>query len=270
MMAVRATNYRRGDIAEAIGVCLLQGTSLVAPVPRTEDVGLDVVATLLRPDGPYRVLAENSFYVQLKAASVREIAFTGKEKVDWLLALELPLFVGSVDVAKAKIDLFACHRITQASIERLKYDEVILSLDNKSEFVTPGTTRKIGVGPAVYSWTVSDLAKTDFPSSIYTVLKPHLVTAKRNIELRRSRRFEQLRWSTGSVPEQDSFVQMGGGTGDDPLPSLLDLAMPYLSACVLEAHGSGRKLLAQKLADVMKSMFEAGASDDPVLGVLKI
>ena len=37
--ARRGKNFRSGDLAEQLGLYLLQSMALVAPVPRTEDVG---------------------------------------------------------------------------------------------------------------------------------------------------------------------------------------------------------------------------------------
>jgi hypothetical protein len=47
MPALRGKNLRSGDVTEQLGTLLLQSLASVAPVPRTEDVGVDVVATLL-------------------------------------------------------------------------------------------------------------------------------------------------------------------------------------------------------------------------------
>jgi hypothetical protein len=70
------TRFRSGFLAEDLGVLLLRGVALVAPVPRpSEDAHWDAVATLLRKESSYRVLPENAFYVQLKAVSEREILY---------------------------------------------------------------------------------------------------------------------------------------------------------------------------------------------------
>ena len=41
--ARRGKNFRSGDLAEQLGLYLLQSMALVAPVPRTEDVGLSTL-----------------------------------------------------------------------------------------------------------------------------------------------------------------------------------------------------------------------------------
>ena len=84
MVAFKGKNLRAGDIAEQLGIMLLQSVALVAPIPRTEDVGIDAVVTLIRDFDSYRYLAEDSFFVQIKAKSVNSILFE-KEQLKWLI-----------------------------------------------------------------------------------------------------------------------------------------------------------------------------------------
>lgn len=39
MPAKRSINFRSGDLAEQLGLLILQNIALVAPIPRTEDRG---------------------------------------------------------------------------------------------------------------------------------------------------------------------------------------------------------------------------------------
>jgi hypothetical protein len=55
----------------------------VAEVTRTEDIGLDAIATLLRLDNDGNLYAEDSFVVQLKADSVTSIQYQDHE-LEWL------------------------------------------------------------------------------------------------------------------------------------------------------------------------------------------
>ena len=48
MVAFRGKNLKSGDLAGQLGILLLQNVCLVAPIPRTEGVGIDVVATLIQ------------------------------------------------------------------------------------------------------------------------------------------------------------------------------------------------------------------------------
>ena len=79
MPARRGKNFRSGDLVEQLGMYLLQSVALVAPVPRTEDVGIDVVCTLISDYNQYSYLAEDSFYVQIKSNGVKEIEYSDVE-----------------------------------------------------------------------------------------------------------------------------------------------------------------------------------------------
>lgn len=82
MPATRGINLRSGDLAEQLGLFLLQTVSLTAPVPRTEDVGIDVISTLIRKFDQYSYIAANSFSCQLnhrvlKMLLMRDMRFNG-------------------------------------------------------------------------------------------------------------------------------------------------------------------------------------------------
>lgn len=48
MPARRGKNFRSGDLAEQLGLYLLQSVALVAPVPRTEDILLMIMILTLK------------------------------------------------------------------------------------------------------------------------------------------------------------------------------------------------------------------------------
>src|SRR5262245_38945897 len=96
MVGRRHKDFRSGDLVESLGMVLLKSIAAVAEVSRTEDVGFDAVATLLRPGHNDFLLAEDSFFVQIKSSSVRRIDY-GHDEVAWLRELQLPFFIASVD-----------------------------------------------------------------------------------------------------------------------------------------------------------------------------
>jgi hypothetical protein len=115
MPAKRHKNYRSGDLAEQLGLLIMQNLALVAPVPRTEDVGIDSVVTLLEDHDQYSYIATDSFFLQIKSKIKEdkkpqnrtkkktkikkikenkkfEITYS-KEAVGWLYNLELPFLL---------------------------------------------------------------------------------------------------------------------------------------------------------------------------------
>src|SRR5208282_5102428 len=110
MPGSRGRDWRGGDLAEGLGLELLRPFAFIAPVPRTEDIGIDAVATLFRRETD-KLFAEGSFLVQVKAVSRRKIEYTG-EQMDWLRALTLPFYWMSVDLASTTVELWSMSHAT--------------------------------------------------------------------------------------------------------------------------------------------------------------
>src|SRR5713101_3666742 len=107
------TNFRSGNLAEDLGLLLLKGIAAVADVPRTEDIGLDAVATLLRRDADGDCYAEDSFCVQLKAVSETSLEYKDPG-LTWFLGQSQPFFIGRVSLADARISLYPTFSIHHA------------------------------------------------------------------------------------------------------------------------------------------------------------
>jgi hypothetical protein len=70
MPGSRGKNWRGGDLAEGLGLEFLRPFAFIAPVPRTEDIGIDAVATLFRRE-THELIAQDSFLVQAKGKRSR-------------------------------------------------------------------------------------------------------------------------------------------------------------------------------------------------------
>src|SRR6266480_178580 len=109
------TSFRSGNLAEHLGLLLLKGIADVADVPRTEDVGLDAVATLLRRASDGNCYAEDGFVVQLKSYSQTSIEYRDHE-LSWLLGQSQPMFIGRVSSDHSRISLCPTLRANQAAL----------------------------------------------------------------------------------------------------------------------------------------------------------
>src|ERR1700720_2241395 len=99
------TSFRSGNLTEHLGLLLLKGIAVVADVPRTEDIGLDAVATLLRRDADGNCYAEDGFVVQLKSDSDTSMGYRAHQ-LSWFLAQSQPMFIGVVSRKDARISLY--------------------------------------------------------------------------------------------------------------------------------------------------------------------
>lgn len=233
MPAYRPKNFRSGDLAEQLGLLLLQNMALVAPVPRTEDVGIDAVVTLLEEFDSHRLKASNSFYVQLKSVSVKKVIYEG-DQVDWLLSLELPFFIAEVDRAKTRIDLYCCHALNEAFVLDRKRPRLKITLEEGILLdAFHEDTELVKIGPPVFSWEINDFDKTpNLISNFNEVIKRHIEFYRRSMEERRVGSITSVHWVTNTPPVSPGGKSRALFHDEDPVGTASNLAMPYFSALI--------------------------------------
>ena len=135
------TNSRSGNLTEDLGLLLLKGIAAIADVPRTEDIGLDAVARLLRHDPDGNSYAEDGFVVQLKSDSETSIEYRDQQ-LSWFLAQSQPMFIGLVSRKHARIALYPTLYVNHAVLAL--HSEQITMRFGKSECPYPWLVRPLG------------------------------------------------------------------------------------------------------------------------------
>ena len=262
MPAKLPKNPRQGNRAEELGLFLLGTFTAVAPVPRTHDVGLDAVVTLLRSVEGRNYLAEDSFYVQMKAVSVREIPYEGDDEVKWLSALELPLFIGSVDLKRMQFDLYTCHKLSELLVAG-RPTSVVCCLDEEAQQdkAEAGVSR-VWLGPPILSWVASEREEPAFRDKAYEILKPIIVTERLNAGLRRLGIFQRLKWETNHPPEP--HLRTMQTVHSQPIAHVvLRVAIPYLWALAFDSANKREKENYELFQQLFKWVRERGVDPDP-------
>ena len=260
MTAFRGKNLRSGDLAEQLGLLLLQNLALVVPVPRTEDVGIDAVVTLISQHDSLRMLASDSFFVQIKAESISEIEFTNEE-VTWLYGLELPYFIGSVDKTKCSIRLFCCHRLSDALITNHSRKRIVLHLDiekNPNELVASDSD-DVYVGPPILEWSISDGTSDAMKQLFYNVCKAHVTTFREALETRRVGQTPYIVWRTNELPKPVGWKSACSFSPGEQIEPIADLMMPYVTRCLdesLRAKNSQWVITLKELIDSYLHVIE--------------
>jgi hypothetical protein len=257
---VRDRNLRSGDLHEELGLFLLRAVALVAPVPRQEDVGNDAFATLIRPEGSRRLLPDVSFLVQLKASSVSVVSYRGRDEIAWITNLEIPLFIGRVDLSRASIALYSTQRLHQILLET-SYDELHLLLDPADESSRVNNIRPFNVGPPVHTWSVADLDQPNFLTRTFSILRPHVEGLRTNRHLRDIRYQRLLKWETG-VPPEDAGVMMMGTVNDDGT-AILQSMVPGIQRLLSEVMHKKRYRHFPLLLAMIQMMREWNVDPDP-------
>jgi hypothetical protein len=146
---------------------MLRPFAAIAPVPREEDFGLDLIGTLIRHEGSV-LIAEDSFGVQIKTHTAARFTVKG-EGVRWLRELKLPYFPVVVNLDRGRVSLFTLNTwqwvIQVAAVRQYTF---VLDEDLEND---PGD-EFFPLGEPLMEWSLSDCAHDQFPAWAYSVLKP--------------------------------------------------------------------------------------------------
>ncbi|WP_339169071.1 hypothetical protein MKX75_07400 [Paenibacillus sp. FSL R5-0341] len=232
MPVKRGKNFRSGDLAEQLGIYMIQSLALVAPIPRTEDVGIDVVATLLRDDNKYSYVAEDSFYIQIKSSTVNKVEYE-EEGVKWLYDLKLPFFIATVDREISMIKLYSTKRIFDAfaiNKDRRKIN-IILEEEEKVKIYdfVDSNIEDIYTGAPIIEWSVNELMtdEKEVRERFYIILKEHIRIIQESMELHEIGLGSTYLWETNKLP---SFFSWKGSTNANiDFEVIADRMMNYLN-----------------------------------------
>jgi hypothetical protein len=240
MPAIRGINLRSGDLAEQLGLLLMQNLALVVPVPRTEDVGVDAVVTLLQEHDSRRLIASDSFFVQLKARSVESIEFVGHE-VQWLYGLELPFFIGSIDKTTSSIRLYCCHRLSDALVTNFERQKIVIHLAAEvqpADFVDASAV-DVCVGPPILEWTLAQANDKRIQVLFYETCRAHVHAYRDALVTRRVGYVPFLSWGTNSPLKNVGWKTICSRPPGEQIDDIADLLMPYFSMLLDESARAG-------------------------------
>jgi hypothetical protein len=196
-MSKRIRNYRSGDRAEDLGIFLLKAFCAVAPIPRQEDFGLaDAVATLLRPEGKFWY-AEDSFLVQFKSRTEKEVELTGPVFDRWLTQ-DLSILVGRVNLLEDTIELFT---LGTTLFDRRVHNAngLVVWLMDGEEGLRDGVLH-LKLEKPILKWSVGDTENSDFTDQSYAILKHWLGLERWNRRYFRAGVDHEILWETNRMP----------------------------------------------------------------------
>lgn len=237
------TSFRSGNLAEHLGLLLLKGIAAVADVPRTEDVGLDAVATLLRraPDG--NCYAEDGFVVQLKSFSTTSLQYRHHE-LSWLLGQSQPLFIGRVSLQESRISLYPTlhvnHAVLSTHAEQVTIEFGKAEHPGGEQFSWTGDggdSATVWLGEPLLEWTVSDLTDTTWLSSAYEIMKRFLGIARREHDLLTLGQCSHLVWAKNDKDSIRSSPFKMIKCNPHNLHRIAERCLPGINALMLHAIG---------------------------------
>lgn len=202
-MSKRIRNYRSGDRAEDLGIFLLKAFCAVAPVPRQEEFGLaDAVATLLRSEGKFWY-AEDSFLVQFKSRTEKQVKLKGPVFERWL-AQDLLLLVGRVNLLEDTVELFT---LGTALFNRGVHDAngLVAWLKDGKEGLHDGVLH-LKLEKPILKWSVKDTEDSEFTDRSYAILKKWLRLERWNRRYFRAGVAREILWETNEMPKDGEVV----------------------------------------------------------------
>jgi hypothetical protein len=181
-----AANFRRANIAEGLAIQMIRPFAAVAPVPREEDFGVDLVGTLLYRKGK-RLIARDSFFAQVKTHTVAHFEFAG-DGVDWLRQMRLPYFPVVANLEAASVSLYTVNHHRLAFAHHSRVGKIVFCVDGDGLDDFP-------LGDPLMTWTLHDASHPDFPTWACSILKPAIEVENFNQHYGRAQNFLKLVWS---------------------------------------------------------------------------
>jgi hypothetical protein len=204
MPGATATNIRKADLAEDLGNLLLRNFCAIAPISKADDFGIDTIATLLEIDSSshLRELADKTFGIQFKAKSVRKIKFLKDYEYNWLLNLNYPYLVGSVDITKSKMEIYSIHLVNSMPSINENCDGLIICLDDKSK--SENGILELSLGDPILTLSTLDIQNKELFEKKRKILKKWILGEYENIQVRNIGLTKTFKWETNEMPQFDA------------------------------------------------------------------
>lgn len=202
MPGKRDRNLRSGDLAEGLALLAFREFSAVAPFPREEDFGIDAMCTLIREEGR-ALIPENTFAIQIKACSVREIELD-QGQLHWLASVDVPFFHVLVDRQTTSLELYTYEWIHALHFEGAATFTVDRPDDAAFFQAQPGLISfkpaRAWLGPPILRLSLSELVERDGRRKVYSLLKIWCDIVASIIRVREHNMYPKYRWNTGEAP----------------------------------------------------------------------
>lgn len=220
-------NLRKGHLAENLGILILRGFCAVTQIRQEDDIGIDAVATLMQEEGN-RLVAVGSFAVQIKAASVSEIKYSGDE-IRWFLDQRVPLFVAVVDINASSFAIYPtspARRVMQfPDVENLILTFDTLETTESQRCRQEGKDLRVKLGPPIFTCNENESRSDSFAARVFKTMSSWIDFENRNIEIGRINKGMVAKWETDGSPKPFCFY----GTGNaESLPDDMEAALPYI------------------------------------------
>lgn len=245
MPGATATNIRKADIAEDLGKLLLRQFCSLAPITKADDFGIDTIATILKIDekSALRELANKTFGIQFKSKSVREIEFIKEYEYKWLLNLDYPYFIGSVDIKDSSMKIYSLHIINCLPALNKNCNGLILTLDELDKNSKQKGILTLSLGDPVLTLKISETANTKLVYEKRDILSEWVNKEYDNIKVRNIGLTKGYNWKTNELPFFDTVNKIFTSTED---LSIYNESFDFIDAVLTELKMFNKDKYLQK------------------------
>jgi hypothetical protein len=233
MPGATATNIRKADIAEDLGKLLLRQFCSLAPITKADDFGIDTIATILKIDenSALRELANKTFGIQFKSKSVRKIEFLKEYEYKWLLNLDYPYFIGSVDIENSAMNIYSIHIINCLPSLNKNCTGLIISLDELEKDTEQKGVLTLDIGDPILSLKISETANKELVYRKRDILCEWVEKEYDNIKIRNIGLTKGYNWETNEFPRFDTVNKIFTNKEDW---SIYDESFDFIDAALTE------------------------------------
>ena len=252
-------NLRKGHLSEDIGVSFLRNFSAVAQVRQEDDIGIDAVATLLKPNGKF-LYAEESFTVQIKSASIKKINYD-EQQLDWLMEQDLPFFVMIVDKEEGEIKMYTTNPIFGLFTHDTNTATLILDEEPNhphQRITTNDRHSDIILGPPILIASERDARTDELIEKIYSLLKNWISSEISQIGFRKLKHSRLAEWETWGNPKYSGAIS---STSSSNLSQDMEIIKPYVEYLAGHVFWSPPKHKAASAFLMLKEWYEENDVD---------
>lgn len=180
-----AANLHEGSRSEYLAQYALSALGMAAPIPRQEDVGIDLQCALAKRVG--QLLVVDQYYLVQVKSTVEDWTYESADSVRWLCAHRHPIFYVRVHKKKNRMDVYQTAEVVHLHAHQC-VEKVILVPDSPPptfDYLDEASIVKIGLGPPILSFGLAEVAQPDWQERARDVLRSWIEVDQDNIDHKR-------------------------------------------------------------------------------------
>jgi len=134
-----------------------------------------------------------------------------KYQSDWLLSLDYPYFIGSVDIINSTMEIYSINLVTALPLLNENCNGLILNLDDKDDKEKKDkNVLELTLGDPILTLSTADILTPEILNLKRKILKKWVLSEYENIKTRNIGLTKSLIWETNRMPEFNTVNKLFG------------------------------------------------------------